>query len=421
MSASRFHAGTEDPAALQRALVDRMVREGTIRGGRIEAAFRAVPRHLFLPGVPLGKVYNDASIVTKTADGQTVSSSSQPSMMAIMLEQLDLKAGQQVLEIGAGTGYNAALLAYVVGEHGQVVTIDIDRDITDAARTHLSAASFARVIVRCGDGGAGYGPAAPYDRLIVTVGAADIPPAWHEQLRPGGRLVVPLGLTDLDIMLGHQILAAFDRIDGYLESRCLSYCRFVPLRGAFEAARAAPLFLNREREIRLLTNATVDAGGIAMVLTGAHCDRPIDVAVQSYELHGLRLWLALHEPDFCDLLARESHAGQTPVPAVGLCHDSTLALLASVQGLPSALDRSPFSSARHALLVRSFGPDDELAQRLVAQVVAWDRARRPFSQEHGGALGGVLLRAFPIDVPYHRAPDNVALDRRSTRLVFSWG
>src|SRR5581483_5459570 len=114
--------------------------------------------------------------------------------MAIMLEQLQLKPGLRVLEIGAGTGYNAALMAHIVGETGQVITIDIDEDIVYNARLHLVTAGFERVQVICADGGAGYAHAAPYDRIILTVGASDITPAWRDQMKPNGRLLLPLTL-----------------------------------------------------------------------------------------------------------------------------------------------------------------------------------------------------------------------------------
>ncbi len=421
MSGSRFQARNEDPVALQRALVDRMVRDRVISTVQVEAAFRAVPRHLFLPGVPLSQVYNDTSIVTKTAGELTISSSSQPSMMAIMLEQLQVQPGQQVMEVGAGTGYNASLLAYMVGEQGRVVTIDIDDDMVDAARTRLHAAGYGRVTVFHGDGGAGYARLAPYDRIIVTVGADDIPPAWHEQLRPGGRLVVPLGITPLDGISGHKLLATFEIAGHYLESRRLSHCRFVALRGAFGAQATSPLVLDARSEIRLVTgSADLTAEGLAAALAEPGREVAVDVAIQSPELHGLRLWIALHEPGFCDLLMRGRDDGHAPAAAAGLCRHATIALLASPHGLPSAMEKPVFPGMRHPLLVRSFGPDDEPGRRLAAQVLAWDRAGRPFSRGQADSLDDVVLLAMPSDMPYQCAPNEVALERRSTRLVFSW-
>ena len=110
----------------QQALVEHLKEENCITTAVVEQAFLVVPRHLFLPGEPLEQVYSDRSIVVRRdAEGQWTSSSSQPAIMAIMLEQLDLKPRQRVLEIGAGTGYNAALIASIVGPGGRVVTVDI--------------------------------------------------------------------------------------------------------------------------------------------------------------------------------------------------------------------------------------------------------------------------------------------------------
>src|SRR5512140_1928370 len=113
-------SNSDQIAALQNALVAKLIAMGCISSQSIERAFRAVPRHLFAPGVALEKVYSDTSIPTKRIDGKVVSSSSQPAMMAVMLEQLQLGPGQRVLEIGAGTGYNAALLQHLVGSSGLV-------------------------------------------------------------------------------------------------------------------------------------------------------------------------------------------------------------------------------------------------------------------------------------------------------------
>lgn len=220
--------GERNISALHQALVDKLKRMGLIRTPPVEAAFRAVPRHLFLPDVPLEKVYQDQAIVTKRLDDEPVSSSSQPAVMAIMLEQLDLKPGHRVLEIGAGTGYNAALVAHIVGDTGQIITVDIDDDIAKNARQHLAAAGFEDVQVVCTDGGFGYPSAAPYDRIILTVGAWDIAPAWQEQLKPKGRLLLPLTLRE-DV----QLTVAFELADGYLVSVSLENCGFMKLRGAF--------------------------------------------------------------------------------------------------------------------------------------------------------------------------------------------
>src|SRR5438309_12058143 len=117
------------PGDLNEALVASLETNGTLSDQRVAAAFRAVLRHDFLPGHALKDVYEDTAIMTKFGErGVAVSSSSQPAIMAIMLEQLRVGPGQRVLEIGAGTGYNAALLARLAGSEGRVVTLDFDED-----------------------------------------------------------------------------------------------------------------------------------------------------------------------------------------------------------------------------------------------------------------------------------------------------
>jgi protein-L-isoaspartate(D-aspartate) O-methyltransferase len=176
---------------------------------------RAVPRHVFLPHVPLRRAYaNDVVQTKRGTDGVPISAASQPSIVGLMLEQLDVVPGARILEIGAGTGYNAALLAHLAGANGQVVTLDVDSDIVARARSALAAAArsnaapsnaagpnatgsnatAANVIVLRRDGALGAPEFAPFDRIIATVGVHDLPAAWPEQLAPGGLIVAPLRL-----------------------------------------------------------------------------------------------------------------------------------------------------------------------------------------------------------------------------------
>jgi protein-L-isoaspartate(D-aspartate) O-methyltransferase len=223
-------------SALHQGLIDKLKQEKFIRSSHVEAAFRQVPRHLFLPDIPGEKVYQDDAIITKYLDGMPISSSSQPAIMAIMLEQLDLQVGDRVLEIGAGTGYNSALMAHIVGETGEVIAVDIDEDIVEGARQNLAKAGLERVKVICADGGFGYGSSASYDRIILTVAAWDIAPAWREQLKPNGRLILPLTLKE-DV----QVTAAFELADGYLVSVSATPCGFMKLRGAFAESQEQQL------------------------------------------------------------------------------------------------------------------------------------------------------------------------------------
>jgi len=304
-----MESGNDGPG-LHQALVDGLKASGGIHTPLVEAAFRAVPRHLFLPGTPLDLVYSDEAIPTKRLDGATVSSSSQPAIMAFMLEQLQLEPGHRVLEIGAGTGYNAALMAHIVGETGHVVTADIDEELVASARRHLSAAGLSRVEVVRGDGALGCPDEAPYDRIILTVGAADILPAWREQLKPAGRLVLPLSIR------GPQVSVAFERADDHLASVSVGDCGFMMLRGAF-AEPGISIPLGPEPGLNLSHGELhrVDAEAIYQWLTGPSRDWPITIRVTTGEAFGrLRLWLALHETGLCDLTAEGELADRGIVP-----------------------------------------------------------------------------------------------------------
>jgi protein-L-isoaspartate(D-aspartate) O-methyltransferase len=203
--------------AANQDMVDQLIARAALRSLPLIEAFRATPRHLFLdriwqhrdgqwraiePSQPqdedLRTLYSDRALTTKISSPGaneapvSVSSSSQPSLMAQMLEDLDLAPGLNVLEIGAGTGYNAALLAHVVGA---VVSIDVDRDVLADARRHLEAFPDRRVELLHADGRLGWPAAAPYDRIQVTAAAEDLEPAWLQQLVNGGVVQVPIDLA----------------------------------------------------------------------------------------------------------------------------------------------------------------------------------------------------------------------------------
>ena len=143
-----------------------------------------------------------------------------------MMEQLNLKPSSRVLEIGAGTGYNAAILAQIVGETGSVTTMDIDQDIVDEAAENLYMAGYSRVKAVCADGFNGYPEGQPYDRITVTVGAYDVSPQWIQQLKENGVMVVPLWFK------GYCLCVAFEKHDGELRGLSAIPCLFIPIRGA---------------------------------------------------------------------------------------------------------------------------------------------------------------------------------------------
>jgi protein-L-isoaspartate(D-aspartate) O-methyltransferase len=224
-----------DPAVLRQRLVTHLRRTGTLTDPTIERAFLAVPRELFvIPVAPqqgLEPVYRDHAIVTKRdAQGRPTSSSSQPSIMAVMLKQLDVRPGQRVLEIGAGSGYNAALLATLVGAGGLVVSVELDDQVARAARAALAQGGYP-VQVATADGRHGWAAGAPFDRIIVTASTDDVPRAWFDQLVVDGRLVLPLRFSRRWFL--PQAVVTLRRTTVGLESLAV-----VP--GAFMALRRPP-------------------------------------------------------------------------------------------------------------------------------------------------------------------------------------
>jgi protein-L-isoaspartate(D-aspartate) O-methyltransferase len=193
----------------------------------VEAAMRSVPREVFLPGTPLADAYGSGPVVThRDQHGVATSSASAPGIVAAMLAQLDVQPGHRILEIGAGTGYNAALLAHLTGPAGRITTVELDPGIVAGAARALASAGYGHVSVIAGDGEHGHAPDAPYDRIIVTAGAWELPAAWAGQLAPGGLLVVPLRMRGLTRSI------AFGYHAGTWRSRSMHECGFMPIRGA---------------------------------------------------------------------------------------------------------------------------------------------------------------------------------------------
>jgi protein-L-isoaspartate(D-aspartate) O-methyltransferase len=412
MDGNKDDGHEQDVEKLHQGLINQLKSQGHIVDPLVEAAFRAVPRHLFLPDKSPAEVYRDEAIATKFHEGSSISASSQPAIMAIMLEQLQLKPGLRVLEIGAGTGYNAAIMAHIVGETGQVITIDIDEDIVHNARTHLITAGFERVQVICADGGAGYAQAAPYDRIILTVGASDITPAWRDQMNPGGRLLLPLTLRE------PQVSVTFEQVDDHLASVSVRACGFMMLRGQLGPE---PLLFLWLREHRFLDTDTV-----YQWLTGPSRDRGTSVKVVPRELYfGLHMWLALHEADYCQVIVDISLVERGIIPlffqlfttnkftsSFGLLGDNGICLLTCpIAQFPNAENTLP--AAPFEVGVKSFGPDESLAARLIELVSAWHAAGHP-TEEH------LHIKAYTRDVSYVPAANEIVIQKKWTQLAVSW-
>ena len=203
-------------AALQCYVAD-LAERGEVSSEPVERAMRAVRRHRYVDGwyrleatdlqlvfhpvdydredptpEQLAEIYSDKALITAVEGVQPTSSTSQPTVIARMLELMELAPGMRVLEIGTGTGYNAALLAEIVGSSGSVSTVEFQEDVAERASEYLQEEGYAGVRVFCRDGYLGIPEAAPFDRIVATVGCSGLSPHWLEQLAPNGAMLIPL-------------------------------------------------------------------------------------------------------------------------------------------------------------------------------------------------------------------------------------
>ena len=197
-------------------MVDRQIAARGVRDARVLAALRRVPRHRFVPPELASESYDDRPL--PIGHRQTIS---QPYIVAAMSEAIRPEPDDRVLEIGTGSGYQAAVLAELVAE---VYTIEIVAPLGDEARRTLEALGYRNVKVRIGDGFAGWPEAAPFDAIVVTAAPEVIPPPLLEQLAPGGRLVIPVGDAWQELRLVTKTPSGF-------ETETLMPVRFVPMTG----------------------------------------------------------------------------------------------------------------------------------------------------------------------------------------------
>jgi protein-L-isoaspartate(D-aspartate) O-methyltransferase len=210
--------GAEPFAAERFAMVERQLRQRGIGDERVLAAMYKVPRHEFLSPQNWGVAYADHPV--GIAEQQTTS---QPYMIAAMVQAAQIRPEDRVLEIGAGSGYQTAVLAELAS---QVFAVERYASLAQAAHNTLERLGYRNVKVSTGDGSLGLPEAAPFDAIIVSAAAPRIPPALLEQLAPGGRMVVPVGEFDQQVVQ----LVLRDH-EGNVTVRSLEGCRFVPLIG----------------------------------------------------------------------------------------------------------------------------------------------------------------------------------------------
>ncbi|MCC0580476.1 methyltransferase, FxLD system [Streptomyces californicus] len=405
---------TSDAARLRNALVDQLRADGSARAPGVETALRTVPRHVFVPDVPLEDAYANAPVHIKyDTDGSSISCASQPGVVALMLDQLDAQQGERVLELGAGTGYNAGLLAHLVGESGHVTTLDVDDDLVEGARAHLSAAGITNVEAVTRDGALGYAEGAPYDRIIATVGAHGVPHAWLQQLAPGGRLVVPQRLKGT---VSRSI--AYEQRDGRWMSLGSEMNTFMPLRRgvADDDRRVIPLSTDGTVWLQAPAGQTIDAEALDGVLHEPRTEEWTGMTVRAMESpEWMELFLTCSLPSglirmLFPQVAKGTLLTEDPYPSSTAAVDK-----GAVTYLARRLSEKKTSDGGKLweFGVIGHGPgSDELAARVAAAIRVWDL-------EYRGREATFEIQ--PLDAPaIEQRAGLFALDTPLNRIVVEW-
>lgn len=399
-------SSTAEPVLLHQALIDHLKERGLFREPEIEAAFREVPRHAFLPQLSPEQVYRNEALPIKWRDMRLVSSSSQPTMMALMLDQLRVEPGQRVLEIGTGTGYNAALLDHLVGPSGAVISLEVERDVAEAAVHHLTATGHQRVQVIHQDGQLGVADLAPFDRILVTAGTWDIPRAWWQQLQIHGRLVLPLSLG------GPQASIGFDKVQPeMMRSDSILHCGFVPLQGD----RANPqTWLGLEcngsvSQLMINRHLPTSRHRIEQWLQQPSHVQRIAVSISITDLcEGLESWLAMGSEAFCNLqgeteLIPRLLSQSSLYRSFGLLGPESLALLVGM---------GPICQGQMQLGIRTFGPGSGQTHQLLNQIRAWEDHGRP-------GLDDLQMQAYPQGIETEILTPDILLTFRRPQTQFT--
>ncbi|WP_246083719.1 methyltransferase, FxLD system [Nonomuraea diastatica] len=286
---------TSDPADLRNAMVDKFTESRHLRTPAIIDAFREVERHRFIPDADVQAAYvNDAVSIKHAEDGEMISCISAPSVVATQLEQLGAQPGHKILEAGAATGYNAALLARLVAPGGHVWTVDVDTDLVNTASKHLEAASVSNLTVLLADGAAGLPEHAPFDRIQFTVGAGDIPLTVLDQLAPDGRVVIPMRIRG---SISRSF--AFERDGDTWKTVSCEMATFVPMRkGVCDDVRTT-ISMAGEGNVRLETYSEqlVDREAIRTVLDEPSHKLYTGVKFRQGSAWWVYLWLACVLPN----------------------------------------------------------------------------------------------------------------------------
>lgn len=393
---------------LRAEMVDQLQARGSIRSTEVAAAFAKVPREKFAPEASLSAAYSamDVVITKRNADGKATSSVSAPWLQAEMLEAARLMPGARVLEVGSG-GYNAALIAALVGPEGLVVTVDIDPFVTERAVRFLAETGYPQVKVVLGDAEHAAQEFAPFDAILVTVGAWDCP--WGPLLAPGGRMVVPLRFSGITRSI------TFIRDGGRFVGLDPTVCGFVPMQGSGAHREQMAALTDGAVTLTIDGGPDLDTAALDQVLAGDRTELWTGVVVGGCEpFDTLHLWLATVDDTFGVIWRDPDRASDLVRPAVrwfcpALIMSDSFAYLTIRDGPRGQESEKP----RHEFGVYGHGRSGaELAQRLLTHVRTWDRDRRK------GPGPGFTL--YPAGAAVPNPTMGRIFPKRHTQLVMAW-
>ncbi|WP_406840750.1 methyltransferase, FxLD system [Streptomyces sp. AHU1] len=392
---------------LRERMANIVISKGWAPSPQVQAALREVPRHRFVPETRLETAYHDdLAVVTVRESAQTaLSSVSAAWLQADMIEQLRLEPGMTVLEVGSG-GYNAELLAHVLGERGRVVTVDVDPYVVHRTRRLCAEAGSGRVTAVLGDGALGapdHVPAQGFDGMVITHNAWDVAPAWREQLAEGARLVVPLEMG------GYTRSLTLVRRGDVLHCEHWTYCGFVRDRGAAAHTAPAVRLADGDVTVRWEDGTPGDTAGLDEALRGPRHERSTGLVVRGiFNFETLQVYAATTLPGFCRLTASKGSTLVAQQDAAAILANGSLAYLTyrKVKDAPEPAGRTEF-------FIHAYGPAaQEVAECFASCVRAWDREVRE--------MGYPPMTIHPAATPDDQLPPGDVLDKPSARLVLQW-
>ncbi|MEV4575046.1 methyltransferase, FxLD system [Nonomuraea jabiensis] len=399
----------KSPDLARADMVAELKDRGAIRSPEVAAAFAKVPREKFAPEAPsLAAAYSamDTVVTKRDAGGKATSSVSAPWLQAEMLEAARLTRGARVLEIGSG-GYNAALIAEIIGPEGLVVTMDIDPFVTERASRFLAETGYPRVKVVLGDAEHIGDEDGPYDAILVTVGAWDCP--WGHLLAPGGRMIVPLRFCGITRSI------TFVRDGDRLVGLDPTVCGFVPMQGAGAHHEQVAALADGAVTLTLDGGPALDTAALDQALTGDPCELWTGIVVRSNDpFDTLHLWLAAHDDTFGVIWPNPDHDGDLIKPVLrwfcpALATSDSFAYLTYREA-----HRDHETEGRHLEFgIHGHGRHGvELAERLAAHLATWDREWR----QHPGPQ----FTLYPADVVVSAPVVGRIFLKRHTQLVMDW-